>query len=211
MRRSTPLQQVAAKAALRWLPLFILLLVVFPLAITLGVVRVHLHTGWSPVHSLIILNDADVVALAVLAAAATVPAVLVQRRLLDRLKAEAVRTENEAVARVCEVVAREFAQPLTGTLAYSELLLMDSHHPTDAQRRAIEGVREGVIRLDQLLFSLRDAVQAAHSPMAAEHVADDVVVAINRRPPRKPSLSPEANRPSHDAEPASKELDTATP
>jgi signal transduction histidine kinase len=182
---STPLQQAFARVGLRWLPLFLILILVFPLAVVLGVIRIHLDEDWDPVHSVLALNNADVVALIALGLVAAVPTVFVQRKLLDQLRAEAIRAENEAVVRVCNVVAREFAQPLTGTLAYSDILLIDSQSPTEAQRRALEGVREGVVRLDQLLYSLRDAVQDVQSTSGIEHFADVVVVAVNRRTPRR--------------------------
>jgi signal transduction histidine kinase len=191
---SHPLQHAFARAGLRWLPVFLILILVFPLAIVLGLVRIHLHQGWHPAHSVFVLNDADVVALIALGLVAAVPTVFVQRKLLDQLRAEAIRAENEAVVRVCNVVAREFAQPLTGTLAYSDILLMDSQSPTDAQRRALEGVREGVVRLDQLLYSLRAAVQDVQSASEIEHFADIVVGAVNRRTPRRSTPAFDADR-----------------
>ncbi|MGH2386753.1 MAG: histidine kinase dimerization/phospho-acceptor domain-containing protein [Chloroflexota bacterium] len=193
MQNPAPLKHELAKAGLRWLPLAVVIALVIPLAI------IQRARGLHPVRTITALNDADVITLLALAALAAVPAVLVQRKLLDHLRTEAVRAENNAVVRVCEAVAREFAQPLTGTLAYSELLLSDSQSPSESQRRALEGLCEGVARLDHLLHSVRDAVNDLSSASSGEHMVDTVVLAVNRRVPRSP-LS------SHDSERMSAEL-----
>jgi len=165
-----------------------MLVVVLPLAIGLGILRIQRKAAWHPHHTLVALNEADVATLVTLALAVALPVVLLQRKIGRQLRVkehreqqvEAIRTENDAVARVCAAVAREFAQPLTGALAYSELLLMDSQSPSESQRRALEGLCEGVTRLEQLLYSVRDAVQDVPSPWHGEHVADIVVHAVGR-------------------------------
>ena len=194
MRHSTLLKHELAGAGLRWLPLFLTLLLAIPLAFVLGVVRFQLKDGWHPVHSVLALNDAAVVALLAVAMVAALPAILIQRWLLTQLRAEAIRAENDAVARVCEAVAREFAQPLTGTLAYSELLLMDSQTPSESQRRALDGLREGIARLDHLLYSVRGAVHDLPAPSSGEHVADSVMLAVNRRVQRSPIVAHDTAR-----------------
>lgn len=186
-----------ATALLHWLPVFTIGLLVFPLANLLGILRVYRGADWHPLRTIIGLDHADLVVLVALALAIVVPSVLVRRRVwrqarqeeLQALAAATIRSENEAVVRVCQAVAREFVQPLTGALVYSELLLQDSQSPSESQRRALEGLREGVTRLEHLLYSVRDAAQ--HVPAAAhgEHVADLVVRAVGHPVPRWHALA----------------------
>lgn len=104
-----------------------------------------------------------------------------------RHQAEMLMAENEAVVRVARAVAREFAQPLSGALSYSELLMMDADHFSADGRHQVEGLREGVLQLNQLLQTLRNAVNGTPAPDngSARHVADDVersVTAPRSRP-----------------------------
>jgi hypothetical protein len=85
-----------------------------------------------------------------------------------------VLSENAAVVRACRSIAREFAQPLTGILAYSEMLLMDADAPCEVHRREVEGVRDGALRLGQLLHWLREAISAA-AVVGEDHCAADEV------------------------------------
>jgi len=113
----------------------------------------------------------------------------VQRQLdeveRDRQRAAALAAENAAVARAAGAVAREFAQPLSGALSYSELLMMSAAQWSADERQQVEGLREGVLQLDGLLRTLRDAVNRPPRGEAAGHVADDVerlVTAPRARP-----------------------------
>ena len=91
-----------------------------------------------------------------------------------RRRAEQLAAENAVVARVAGTVAREFAQPLSGVVTYSEMLMarIDDFH-CDEQRQ-IEGLREGALQLERLLVTLRQAVDAPPPEVGMRHVADDV-------------------------------------
>lgn len=91
---------------------------------------------------------------------------------------EALLSENAAVARVCNVLACEFAQPLSGLVAYAEMLLADSASAPEEQRRDLEGVREGVLRLQRLLECLRATLHQAPERDAGRRIADDVERAL---------------------------------
>ncbi len=197
MRHPLTIQRDLIKSLLHWLPVFTTGLLVFPLAIILGVLRIYRDPAWHPLRTMVLLNHAGLVTLVVLVLAVATPLIWLRRRVRLQARAEeryaqeveAIRAENEAVVRVCQAVAREFVQPLTGALVYSELLLMDSQSPSESQRRALEGLREGVTRLEHLLYSVRDAVQNVPAPSHGEHVADVVVHAVGHPIPRWQALA----------------------
>ena len=92
--------------------------------------------------------------------------------------------ENAAVVRVARAVAREFAQPLSGALSYSELLLLERAQLSADARYQVEGLREGVLHLNQLLQTLRTTVDHAPSADPTRHVADDVERSVTEPRPR---------------------------
>jgi signal transduction histidine kinase len=92
----------------------------------------------------------------------------------ERRQAEAHAAENEAAARVARVVAQEFAQPLSGALGYSELLMMRADGFSGFERRELEGLREGVLHMERLLQTLRQAVDGTPDCAGDRCVADDV-------------------------------------
>jgi signal transduction histidine kinase len=103
----------------------------------------------------------------------------------SRPPVEALHDENAAVVRACRAVAREFAQPLTGALAYSEMLMADATYTSEAQRQEMEGLREGVLRMERLLQCLRDTVTDEAACRDDRSVADDVEHAIAVPLPRQ--------------------------
>ncbi|HKO25354.1 MAG TPA: hypothetical protein VJY65_11540 [Chloroflexota bacterium] len=92
----------------------------------------------------------------------------------QRRQAEAQAAENEAAIRVARVVAQEFAQPLSGALGYSELLMMHADGLTGFERRELEGLREGVLHMERLLQTLRQAIDDTPTCPGDRCVADDV-------------------------------------
>jgi len=118
----------------------------------------------------------------------------VQRQLDEaerrRRQVEALVAENEAVLRVVRTVVRELAQPLSGTLSYSELLMdqvdQTDHRDTDDAQQ-VRGLREGVLQLNNILQTLRSAVAGMPDDSAPRHVADDVERSVTAPRPR-PSL-----------------------
>lgn len=91
-----------------------------------------------------------------------------------RRRAEQLAAENAAVARVAGTVAREFAQPLSGVITYSEMLMARIDDFQRDEQRQIEGLREGALQLERLLVTLRQAVDAPPPEVGMRHVADDV-------------------------------------
>ncbi len=91
-----------------------------------------------------------------------------------RQRAEALAAENAAVIRVAHAVAREFAQPLSGALAYSEMVLARADELSAPGQQEVEGLREGVLQLTTLLHTLRRAVVETPAQGTGHHVADDV-------------------------------------
>jgi signal transduction histidine kinase len=71
------------------------------------------------------------------------------------------QNETAAVVHACRAIVQEFAQPVSGILAYSEMLVMDAAYTSEAQRREVEGLREGALRLERLLRGIREALSAA--------------------------------------------------
>src|SRR2546423_2434158 len=92
----------------------------------------------------------------------------------QRGQAEAHAAENEAAIRVARVVAQEFAQPLSGALGYSELLMMRADGFTGFERCELEGLREGVLHMERLLQTLRQAIDDTPNCPRDRCVADDV-------------------------------------
>ncbi len=95
---------------------------------------------------------------------------------------EARHAENEVALRVARAVTREFAQPLSGALGYSELLMMRAESFVGGERRELEGMREGVLQMERLLQTLRQTIDAA--PCANRRVVDDVERCVAAPRPR---------------------------
>ena len=104
----------------------------------------------------------------------------------QRQEAEALAAENEAVIRAVRAVVREFAQPLSGVLSYSELLLLRTESLAADERHEVTRLCEGVLRLERLLQTVRQTVD--HVPTAApdSHVADVVERCIAPAHVRRP-------------------------
>lgn len=109
----------------------------------------------------------------------TLAAAAAQRRDADVLAAE-----NDAAIRVARAVAREFAQPLSGALGYSELLMMRADALASGERHELEGMREGVLQLERLLQALNQAAHAPASCVAGRRVADDLESCVAAPRPR---------------------------
>jgi signal transduction histidine kinase len=141
-------------------------------------------------------GNREIVLLLVQAAAVAIVVWYVRRRIQRRLdeaerrrhQVEVLMAENEAVVRVAQVVAREFAQPLSGVLSYSELLLMESAQRSADERYQVEGLREGVLQLNHLLQTLRSAVDNVPTDERTRHVADDVERSVTK-PRSRPRVS----------------------
>jgi signal transduction histidine kinase len=96
---------------------------------------------------------------------------------------EARHAENEVALRVARAVTREFAQPLSGALGYSELLMMRAESFAGCERRELEGMREGVLQMERLLQTLRQTIDA--TPCAtSRRVVDDVERCVAEPRPR---------------------------
>jgi signal transduction histidine kinase len=101
-----------------------------------------------------------------------------------RWQVEALMAENEVVLRVVRTVVRELAQPLSGALSYSELL-MDGADQRDADNaQQVRGLREGILQLNNILQTLRSAVASLPPDGAPRHVADDVERSVTMQRPR---------------------------
>jgi signal transduction histidine kinase len=102
----------------------------------------------------------------------------VQRKLeaveRQRQQARALAAENAAVVRAVRAVVRELAQPLSGVLSYSELLLLRTESLAADERHEVRGLCEGVIRLERLLQTVRQTVDRTPSAAPDSHVADVV-------------------------------------
>jgi signal transduction histidine kinase len=96
----------------------------------------------------------------------------------QRRESEAVALENLAVVRLCQTVVEEFSQPLTGALVYSELLTTQTAYASDDQRRELTGLREGVLQMERLVETLRNATTNAIS--REERVAAAVTHAVTQ-------------------------------
>jgi hypothetical protein len=92
--------------------------------------------------------------------------------------------DGGALHRVCTTIATEFAQPLTGILIYSELLLRQSEHLADPQQRELSGLREGALQMERLLSTLRDALAATSAVADSDRIATEIARALTRPRPR---------------------------
>jgi signal transduction histidine kinase len=98
----------------------------------------------------------------------------------QRQQAQALAAENAAVVRAVRAVVRELAQPLSGVLSYSELLLLRTETLAADERQEVRGLCEGVMRLEQLLQMVRRTVDRAPSTAPDSHVADVVECCMAR-------------------------------
>jgi hypothetical protein len=80
--------------------------------------------------------------------------------------------DTAALRRVCLSILCEFAQPLSGVLVYSELLMRHAFAADDAERYELRGLRQGALQLEGLLLSLREAVRAS-VPLDDSHLVVD--------------------------------------
>jgi signal transduction histidine kinase len=140
------------------------------------VAHVFAWSAWLPFD---LADVASLVVIAMVMGACTRSRVVRLQRAVDaagrqRRKAEAHAAENEAALRVARVVAQEFAQPLSGALGYSELLMMRADGFTGLERRELEGLREGVLHMERLLLTLRQAVDDMPNCPGDRCVAEDV-------------------------------------
>lgn len=94
------------------------------------------------------------------------------------------REEAGALHRVCTTIATEFAQPLTGILIYSELLLRQSEHLEDPHQRELSGLREGALQMDRLLSTLRDVLAATTAVADSDQIAREIALALTHPRPR---------------------------
>jgi signal transduction histidine kinase len=170
------LQSLRPDAAVSRICLESAILTVALFAIGQVIADVFAWSAWFP------FDPADIASLVVIAmvmGACTRYRIVRLQRAVDavgrqRREAEAHAAENEAAIRVARVVAREFAQPLSGALGYSELLMMRADGFTGFERRELEGLREGVLHMERLLLTLRQAVDDTPNCPGDRCVADDV-------------------------------------
>jgi hypothetical protein len=142
--------------------------------------------SWRVVQMVLASGGADAATLGVITLGAGAVSHCIEedvRRRLDRAAVqrrqwEALAAENAAVVQVCQTVALEFAQPLSGILAYSELLTTGAEHTIEAQHYEVEGLREGALQMERLLETLRAAVSKAPAPGGNYHVASEVAHAV---------------------------------
>jgi signal transduction histidine kinase len=104
----------------------------------------------------------------------------------QRQQAQALAAENAAVVRAVRAVVRELAQPLSGVLSYSELLLLRTGTLAADERQEVRGLCEGVMRLEQLLQTVRQTVDRAPSAAPDFHVADVVECCMARAHVHRP-------------------------
>jgi signal transduction histidine kinase len=146
----------------------------------------HWLTVWRPFDVFLSSGRADLLPLIALGLAVGLLMRMAQIRTHQRIyaaeqsqrQAEAMLSENAAVVRACRAVVREFAQPLTGALAYSEMLVADATYISEAQRHEVEGLREGVLRMERLLQCLRDAITDTAAIAEDRSIADEVEHAV---------------------------------
>jgi signal transduction histidine kinase len=175
MTRMIP-PRLEPRTLLTWLtwPSAVLVVVLF-LAFK-ATARLVLGRHW---HSFGRLDLAELLALALLVGGGTWHVRRRVQRELDaverqRQQAQALAAENAAVVRAVRAVVRELAQPLSGMLSYSELLLLRTESRAADERHEVTGLCEGIARLERLLQTVRQTVD--HVPTAAldSHVADVV-------------------------------------
>jgi signal transduction histidine kinase len=147
--------------------------------------RLVLGRHW---HAFGTLDLAELVALALAVGTATWYVRWRVRREREALaqrqrQVELLLAENAAVIQAIGAAVRELAQPLSGVLSYSELLLSTEQNNADAQRE-VEGLREGALHLEQLIQTLRQTVDTSATCDAEYHLrlADAVEqsVAVSR-------------------------------
>ena len=118
----------------------------------------------------------------------------------QRQQAQALAAENAAVVRAVQAVLREFAQPLSGVLSYSELLLLRTESLAADERHEVLRLCEGVVRLERLLQTVRQTVDRAPSTAPDAHVADVVercIAPAHVRGPLHADTSDNASTPSY--------------
>ena len=181
MRRMIP-PRLEPRTLLTWLtwPSAVLVVVLF-LAFK-ATARVVLGRHW---HSFGRLDLAELLVLALLVGGFTWYVRRRVQRELDaverqRQQALALAAENAAVVRAVRAVVRELAQPLSGVLSYSELLLLRTESLGADERHEVTGLCEGVMRLERLLQTVRQTVDRAPTVAADSHVADVVERCIAR-------------------------------
>ena len=154
---------------------------------------VYFAGSLQPVRLLLASGVADAAALGVIAVAAGAVSHIIETHAQQRIHdvaekkrdLDSLNAENAAVVQVCQTVALEFAQPLSGVLAYSELLVAQAEFTTDAQRFEVEGLREGALQMQCLLESMRGAISGADAAGANCHVASEVEHAVTQPRPRQ--------------------------
>jgi signal transduction histidine kinase len=89
-------------------------------------------------------------------------------------RAEVAAAENAAVVRAVSAVVRELAQPLSGAMGYSELLALRAGDLSAHEQYEVRCLREGVLRLEDLLQSVRDTLARAPASQGYPHLAEAV-------------------------------------
>lgn len=102
----------------------------------------------------------------------------------QRAAAETRDAENEAALRVARAVTREFAQPLSGAMGYSELLMQRAEGFSGCERRELEGIREGVLQMERLLQTLRQTIDTTPEGPGLRRVVEDVERCVAAPRPR---------------------------
>lgn len=138
--------------------------------------RVVLGRRW---HSFGRLDLAELLVLALAVGAFTWYVHRRMRREMDRAeeqrrRAEALAAENAAVVRAVGALLREFAQPLSGALSYSEMLMARDENRDADERYEMARLRDGVLRLENLLQTVRHTLDCAPASNAPPHLADVV-------------------------------------
>jgi signal transduction histidine kinase len=182
MQCRTLMRSLASRRALLSAAATVLLFVTIKMAVH------HLVRSWPPVQMILTSGRADAVTLGVLVALVVggcraMDAPIQQRRNAveaQRRQREVLAAENAAVVRVCQTLILEFAQPLSGILGYSELLIMSAEAASAAQRRELDGLHEGALRLERLLETVRAVVRAAPAAGPDHHMADEIVRAVTQ-------------------------------
>ena len=92
--------------------------------------------------------------------------------------------EDAAVGRACKALVHGFAQPLTGVVAYSEMLVCAESAKDDGTRQELEGLREGTLQLQQLLQGVREALNVAPNDSSYVRLVEQVETVAIRPLPR---------------------------
>jgi hypothetical protein len=98
--------------------------------------------------------------------------------------AEIQLDEDAAVERACKALVHGFAQPLTGVVAYSEMLVCTATAKDDRTRQELEGLREGTLQLQQLLQGVREALNVVPGDGGYVRLAEQVETVAIRPLPR---------------------------